>query len=140
MPISIYTILDPTILATVATIIVAIMVMRHRQRLRAARRASHEFTGPAEPLPDPSESSRPRKPWLTPLHKRLLISLALIIAIALICWKLLPLAHIDIPWWVPILAFVAIVAAALGTAREETPSDPDGPFPFVPGDTPEDRV
>lgn len=132
---SIYTILDPFILTSIATIVAAIIVMRHRRRLRAARRASHEFTGPAEPSPEFDQPHRPRRPFLTPLHKRLLIALVLIIAIALVCWKLLPLAHIDIPWWVPVLAFIVIVIAALATAREETTPDPGGPIPFPPQDS-----
>jgi hypothetical protein len=127
LPFSIYTIFDPFIITTFATIVIAVLAMQHRRKTRAQRRASREFTGPSEPLPEPADS-RPRAPFLTPLYKRLLISLGLIVVTAFVCWKLLPLAHIDIPWWVPILAFIAILAAALGTARDEDKHDPEGPF------------
>ena len=52
------------------------------------------------------------------LGKRLLVAGLISVAIAAICWWLLPQAHIDVPWYVPIVAFGVMLAAALLGARD----------------------
>lgn len=65
------------------------------------------------------------------LYRRLLIAFLVIIALALICWILLPRIGAAIPWWIPIIAFAVIVLSAL-FAPGLNEDDPDGPIPFRP--------
>jgi hypothetical protein len=57
------------------------------------------------------------------LGKRLLIAGLLSAVIAGVCWWLLPRAHIDVPWYVPIVAFGVMLAAALLGARDASEGD-----------------
>lgn len=77
---------------------------------------------------------------------RLVIAFVLVVAIAVVCFVLLPAAGVYLPVWVPLASFAAIAVAALlnagaeGTlpgATDENASDPDGrPVGCCPGPRP----
>lgn len=52
------------------------------------------------------------------LARRLFVAFLLIVLTALVCWLVLPKAGVDVPWWVPVVAFVLIAAAALLRSAE----------------------
>ncbi len=53
--------------------------------------------------------------------RRLFIALVLIVLLSLACWLLLPRVGFIVPWWVPILAFLAIAGGTLATMLDRTP-------------------
>jgi hypothetical protein len=54
----------------------------------------------------------------TGLAWRLLVAGILSALLAVVCWVLLPRAGVDLPWFVPVLAFAVILAGALARAQE----------------------
>jgi hypothetical protein len=55
------------------------------------------------------------------MFRRLLIALFLCVGLSLACWLLLPRVGFSVPWWVPILGFLAIAGGSVATMFERTP-------------------
>jgi hypothetical protein len=59
------------------------------------------------------------------LAKRLFVAALLSVAIALVCWLLLPRAGMYVPWYVPVVAFVIIAITAVMRVNEIGDDDGD---------------
>jgi len=74
------------------------------------------------------------------LFRRLLIAALLCIALSLACWLLLPRVGFDVPWWVPLVGFIVILAGSLAPLldREGPDADQDEFLNDDPGPSPAD--
>lgn len=61
-----------------------------------------------ESPPSPESPPQDRGVW-----KRLAVAFVLILGVAWLCYWLLPRVGADVPWWVPILCFLVIVASVI---------------------------
>jgi hypothetical protein len=82
-----------------------------RRRRRLARRAQI-----GEPMGDPIAADEPprREPSDDPyLWLRLVVAFVICTGLAWVCYSVLPRIGVDAPWWVPVLCFGIILAAAV---------------------------
>jgi hypothetical protein len=90
-----------------------------RDRLRLA--------GDDEPAGDTVEPGTWRRLW---------VAFALIVVLALAFYYLLPKLHVDIPWFVPVLAFAVIFVSTLLRVLAGARQMPEDAPPETPGEHP----
>jgi hypothetical protein len=100
-------------LAVVALLAIPYTIWMRRKRRRARRAAIGEPIG--EPYVfEETAPIAPRRPSDDPhLWMRLVVAFVMCAGLAWLCYRVLPRAGVDVPWWVPVMCFVVILVATL---------------------------
>src|SRR5438876_6372464 len=69
----------------------------------------------------------PRAPEDGGLWVRLVVAFMICAALAWLCYRVLPRAGVDVPWWVPVLCFVVILITTLVRRAGEEGEGEEGP-------------